>query len=330
MSKKFLGTLIGAVVLSLATTAPVFAAGGSHGASRSSAAHSIVGTLSLSSGGGYQIGATQITFAAGAKVRFHSYILPTTGLPTGVRARASVDSKGQVTSLNLFSDANLPKGRSVSGKIEAVVAGASVQIGKYTLALASGATFAYHGRTIAAASVPTGVGARALLNPQAEATRILLMSDPNMPKGNAVTGSITAVSATSITIGKYTLALAPNASVTYHSFSVPVANVPTGVKAHAVLNRQAAVVRLVLFTDSSLPVSRTVTGTVTSISATSITVNGFDLTFAQSAAATYQGQSVALSAIQAGWTAQIQLNSAGDVTTITVLSEAASGSSTTP
>lgn len=191
-------------------------------------------------------------------------------------------------------------------------------------------TFVYHGRAIAAASVPTGVEARALLNPHAEATRILLMSDPNMPKGNAVTGSITAVSATSITIGKYTFAMAPKVSVTYHSFSVPLANIPTGVKAHAVLNRQAAVVRLVLFADPSLPVGRTVTGVVTSISASAVTVNGFDLTFAQSVTATYQGQSVALSAIQTGWTAQIQLNSAGDVTTITVLSEVASGSSTTP
>ncbi len=226
-----------------------------------------------------------------------------------------------------------PRGESYRGDISAVTT-TSITIGQYTLTFAPNVRVSYGDRRLTAAEIPTGVAAKVSLDKSGDVTRVQLLADPAVPKDEAVSGTITAASSTSVTIGQYTLALSPNAVIKYHDFSLSAAQIPTGVEAKAKVGKDLTVGKIILVTDPNLPPSKELHGAVTAVGTGTISLDGYTLSVDPSAAIAYQGTAYTLASIQSGWDVAVRLNDGGAVTDITIAqgpqqssSQASTGSS---
>jgi hypothetical protein len=82
-----------------------------------------------------------------------------------------LNALGQVQTVNLMQDANLPNSERVSGTITAVSTG-TITIGTYDLTLASTIDVTYFGATSLTNSVTSGEIAQAWLNSSGQVTRL--------------------------------------------------------------------------------------------------------------------------------------------------------------
>ena len=211
-----------------------------------------------------------------------------------------------------------PNGESYVGSISAV-SGTSITIGQYTLTFAANVRVSYGDRQLTTAEIPTGVNAKVSLDQSGNVTKVKLLADPNVPKGESVHGTITAASATSITIGQYTLALAPDAVVKYHDFRLVAAAIPTGVDATAKIGKDLAVDKLILATDPNLPPSDELHGAVTAVGSGTLSLDGYTLNVDPQAEIAYQGTAYTLASIQSGWDVSVHLDAGGNVVQIKIL-----------
>ncbi len=211
-----------------------------------------------------------------------------------------------------------PRGESYRGVISAV-SGTTITIGQYTLTFASGVRVSYGDRKLTTAEIPTGVSAKVSLDHSGNVTKVQLLADPSVPKGEAVAGRITAVSSTSVTIGQYTLALSPKAAIKYHDFSLSASQIPTGVEARAQIGKDLTVGKIILVTDPNLPPSKELHGAVTAVGTGTISLDGYTLGVDPSAAIAYQGTAYTLASVQSGWDVAVRLNNSGAVIAIKIM-----------
>jgi hypothetical protein len=207
------------------------------------------------------------------------------------------------------------------------VSGSSITIGQYTLTLAPDVRVTFGDRSLSTGDIPTGASAKVSLDHSGNVVQIKLLADPNIPKGESTQGTITAASATSITIGQYTLALSPDTVVKYHGFKLSVSQIPTGVQATAKVGSNLTVAKIVLLADPNLPASKELQGTVSAVGTATITLDGYTLNVDPNAVIEYQGTSYALSSIQAGWDVGVHLSDAGTVVQIKIKQVPQQGSS---
>lgn len=283
------------------------------------------GTVQAIAQGTIQVGSYTLNLAPNVTVKYHDRTLPIADVTTGLQVKVGLDKQGNVQSIKITKDPNIPKGESTKGTISAI-SSTSITIGSYTLALSPNVEVRFHDHVLTVGEVPTGVDAKVNLDQNLEVTKIQLQSDPNLPNGNSLSGTITAVSATSITIGSYTLTLSSSAEVQYHDYRLTVADIPLGVEAKAKLDSTTGdVTKIKLLADPNLPSSRSISGSVTAIGSSSISLDGYTLTLDPSAQITYKGQAEALSAIQSGWTVKVHLTSQGTVDRVKIQSGPTTG-----
>jgi hypothetical protein len=77
--------------------------------------------------------------------------------------------------------------------------------------------------------IPMQVSAQIHMGNQLQVTKIKLASDPNLPSSNTLIGALSAISATSLTIGTYTLPIEPSVQIpNYQGQTYSVAQLQPG------------------------------------------------------------------------------------------------------
>ncbi len=278
------------------------------------------GTVGSVSQGTIQIGSYTLNLAPSVTVKYHDRTLPIADVTSGLTVKAGLDSQGNVQTIMITNDPNIPKGESTGGTITAI-SGTSITIGSYTLAVSPNVEVRFHDHVLTVGDVPTGVEAQVKIDSNLEVTKIMLRADPNLPNGNTATGVISAVYGSSLTIGSYTLTFSTSATVQYHGYRLTVAQIPIGAQAKAKLDGQTGQVdKVKLQSDPNLPSSRSFSGSVTSVGSSTIGLGGYTLTVDPSAQITYKGQAEQLSAIQSGWTVKVHLTTQGTVDRVKIQS----------
>lgn len=261
------------------------------------------------------INGTAYPLASTVSVVYHDHHLSIAQVPVTSVAWATLNAAGQVTKVELSTDPGLPGGQSFSGAIQSITS-STIQVGSYTLPLASSVSVNYHDRQLTLAQVPAGATAKVIINSSGQVTKIHLLSDPSIPRGEWVSGTIGAVSATTIQIGSYTLALAANVQVKYHDHQLTVAQVPVGAQAKVSVNRTGQVTKIELRSDPALPAGESTTGTIQQVTTSTIQVGKYVLPLAASVSVSYRDYHLTLAEVPVGATAKVKINRAGDVTKI--------------
>lgn len=257
------------------------------------------------------IGSTMYTLAANAQIHYHGYTLTPSEVPTGGMAVAALDSSGNVQSVWLLQDTNLPAGRAVGGTITAV-SGTSITIGGYTLPVSSSVIVRADDQTVSYSDVTANEQAVVHLDNTGTVDVIQLRNQGN------VQGTVTQATATTVTVGTTTYTYAPNAEIRYHQFLLTPSQVPTGSAVTLQLNAMGQVQGLRLMEDSNLPDSNHVSGTVTAMTSDSITIGTYDLSLAPSVNITYYGATSLTNTVASGETARATLNQSGQIAQLAI------------
>ncbi len=138
-------------------------------------------------------------------------------------------------------------------------------------------------------------------------------------------GEITAVTATSITLGSTSYALATNVSVRYDEYTLTVAEIPVSTQAIVFLNSSGAVRAIRLKSDPSLPARPVLRGTITAASSSSITIDGYTLPVSANVTVRADGQVLTIASIPTNTPAVVHLNRTGTVVLIQIMTHAISG-----
>lgn len=329
--RNVLGALLSVLLIGAFAT-PAFAEGGHSGSAsigssatttqkehqKAESEHSALrGTITAVSATSITINGQAAPLGQDVVVRFHDKVVAVSAIPTGVDAVVKLDSAGNAVKIELLQDNNIPKGDSYVGVIGAVY-GSSVTIGQYTLTFAPGVRVKYGDRSLAVGAIPSGVKAKVSLDKNNLVTQLKLFSDPSIPKGESARGTISAVSATSITIGQYTLALSDSTEVKYHDFRLSVSQIPTGVEAKVEVGKDLTVTQVKLYADPNLPTSKSLRGTVSAVGPETITVGGYTLNVDPNAVIEYKGTAYSLASIQTGWDVKLHLDSTGTVVEVKI------------
>lgn len=200
----------------------------------------------------------------------------------------------------------------------AAISTSSVTVNQTSYAMAPGVTVTYHDWVLSTSAIATGMPVKLSLH-GGNVTHIKILSDPNLPAGDSVTGTISSISGQTVSIAGYTLSMDPTAIVKYHDFVLSVSQVPTGVEATAHLNNQGVVVKIKLKTDPHLPSGHSLEGTLGAITANNITVGSYTLPMISGVETTWDGQAYSAS-LQPGWTVRVHLNTQGQVVQVKILS----------
>lgn len=282
----------------------------------------IAGTVTAVTSSDVTINGTAYPLAGTVSVVYHDHQLTVAQIPVTAVVSATLNAAGQITKIELQTNPGLPSGESVSGAIQSITS-TTLQIGSYTLPLASTVTVNYHDHQLTLAQVPTGANAKVVINSAGQVTKIHLLSDPSLPRGESYTGTISAVSSGDIQIGSYTLTLASSVTVKYHDHRLTVSQVPVGVQAKVSINHAGQVTKIKLLSDPALPAGESTTGTIQQITASTIQVGTYMLPLASSVTVTYHDYQLTLAQVPVGSTAKVKINRAGQVTKVKLRSDPA-------
>ena len=198
------------------------------------------------------------------------------------------------------------EGTALRGVITAASATA-ITIGGQTVAIGPSTVIRFHDKVVAPGAIPTGVPAVAKVDATGSALEVTLLQDPNIPKGESYQGVIAAVYGTSITIGQYTLTISPSAQVKYGDRSIPLAAIPTGVRAKVSLSRSNVVTGVKLFSDPNIPKGESYQGVIGAVYGDSITVGQYTLALSSQVVVQYHGFRLPASAIPLGVQAKVKI-----------------------
>lgn len=214
-----------------------------------------------------------------------------------------------------------PQVESVSGTVTAI-SPSTIAVASQTLPLASGVSVHYQDKTIALSQLATGAMVKLSLT-SGVVTAIEVASDPGLPPGNSVTGQITAVSPTTVTLGGYVLTLASSLQVNFHDFQLTQAALAAGEMAKAQLDSSGHVSQVKLETDPSLPASSSYQGTIKNVSLSSITVGPYTFAVSGVGQVSYGDFQLPYSVLTSGVSVKVSLNQSGAVTKIKIESDSA-------
>lgn len=202
----------------------------------------LMGTISGITSNSLTIDDYTLTVSSSVTVKMGDQTVAFSQVAANQRALVQLNSLGQVVRIRLL---NLP---SIKGTITADTA-SSLTIGGKTYAYASNAHIRYHKYQLTESQVPIGSSATVRLNALDQATLVVLSSDANLPHQKQVSGTVSATTSTTITIGSYTLPLASSLNVSYYGVNSLTNSVTTGEQARAWLNNQGQVAQLAVGTN---------------------------------------------------------------------------------
>ncbi|PSR20182.1 MAG: hypothetical protein C7B45_16095 [Sulfobacillus acidophilus] len=259
------------------------------------------------------LGSTTYTLAANVSVHYHEYSLSVAEIPVNTKAVIFLNGSGVVTAIRLSSDPSLPAHPVLRGTITAI-SSSSITIDGYTLPVSANVTIKSDGQTLALSAIPANAQAIVHLNRTGTVVLILLTTDVQA----GIQGTVTADTPTSITIGTTTYTYAPNVTIRYRQYTLTPSEVPVGSQAMVTLNSSGQAATVILLTDSSLPNSSTVQGTISSINGTTLTINSYSLSLAANFTVTYEGTTSLTNTVTTGETAIARLNTAGQISQLIV------------
>lgn len=166
---------------------------------------SVVGTVSAISASSITVDQKSYPLSTGVAVTYHDWVLSPSSVSAGFAVKLSIKG-GSVTHIKILKDPNLPPGDSVSGTISRIDS-QNVSIGGYTLPVDSSVKVGYHDYNLTLSQVPSGVEAVVHLDSHGTVVKITLKTDPNLPPGDTVEGSVGSMASGQITVGSYTLPL---------------------------------------------------------------------------------------------------------------------------
>lgn len=132
-------------------------------------------------------------------------------------------------------------------------------------------------------------------------------------KQDVASGPVTAISATNITLGTTTYALVSGAPIHYGRYLLTTAMVPLNTTATVELNSAGEVEAVWLASDANLPRNSHISGTITAVSSTAISLDGYTLSIAPNVVVRADGQNVSYTDVAINQKAMVQLNSQGEV-----------------
>lgn len=263
------------------------------------------------------IGTTTYTLDANAAIRYHDFQLVWSQVPVGSPATVALDSSGNVSSVWLQADANLPTGSVVSGTVTQVST-SSITIGGYTLAVSSNVVVKSGDQTVSYSTVLPNATAVVHLDNTGTVDVIELGPIEDHGDHGTVRGTVSQDTASSITIGGTTYQYASNVNIRYDHYTLTPTQIPIGSTAALRLNSAGQVTEVKLSQDANLPHEQHVTGTVSAVSGTSITIGTYNLSLAPSIDVTYYGAAGLTNTVTTGETASARLNGSGQVSVLDI------------
>lgn len=284
------------------------------------------GTITAISPTSVTLSGTTYTLASNARIHYRMFLLTTSQVPLNTPAALVLNGSGDVSSIWLKADANLPPAPIVHGQITAVTSN-SLTINGYTLPVASNVTVEDHGQSEAFSQLSAGTTATVRLDREGTVEAIWIGGPGSNEKSALkVSGTVSGSTSTSITIGGNTYTYAPGARIQYHGYKHlnPLA-IAVGSQALVRLNGAGQVVDVRVLSDTSLPAQREVSGTVSAVNGSTITVDGYTLTMAPSFDIAYLGATSLSNSVTTGEEAHAWLNASGQVSRLIIGTPSASG-----
>lgn len=130
----------------------------------------VSGVIAAVYGQSLVIGAESVDVGANTAIRYRSYRLTLPSVPVGVSASALVAPSRPARLIRLWQDPNLPPERTTVGAV--YVNGTTIQVGSYTLLLASKARVIGRDRAESLSAIVPGTKARVYLNGSGKVQRI--------------------------------------------------------------------------------------------------------------------------------------------------------------
>ncbi len=132
-------------------------------------------------------------------------------------------------------------------------------------------------------------------------------------EGNRKTGTITAISPTSISLGTTSYTVISGAPIHYRGYILTSAQVPINTLATVQLDSAGAVEAIWLHSDSNLPAKPQVSGTIQAVSSTSIEVSGHTLPVASNVVVRADGQNESYATLAPNQKVMVRLDQEGSV-----------------
>lgn len=269
------------------------------------------GTVTAVTASTITLGSRAYTLAPGAVVHYRHFMLSVTQVPLKSTATIALNHNGEVTAVWLHQDANLPPRSTFQGMISGVTSN-SLTIDGHTLPVSSSVSVKMGDHTVAFSQVAANQRARVRLNSLGHVVQIRLLNLPS------VKGTITADTASSLTIGGKTYAYAANAHIRYHKYQLTESQVPVGSSATVRLNALDQASLVILRSDANLPQQKQVSGTVAATSSSTITIGSYTLPLASSLNVSYYGVNSLTNSVATGEQARASLNNQGQVAQLAV------------
>ncbi len=258
------------------------------------------------------LGGTTYTLDSQVDIRFGPFDLTTTGVPLNSTVSLRLDKSGNVSAIWLHSDANLPDRPFVVGTISALGT-STITVDGYTLPVASHVMIREEGQAqpVTLSSLAVNEQVMLHLNRSGEVTFIAVRNAES--DGNKISGTISADTSTSVTINGTTYPYASNVRIQYHDYSLTAAQVPAGSNASLKLNSSGQVTGMALMSDANLPAMPVVSGTISALTSTSVTIGSYTLSLAPQMTVVYAGATSLTNSVTTGETASVHLNSSGQI-----------------
>lgn len=282
-------------------------------------ANIVTGTVTAITPTTITLGTTTYTLDSQVDIRFGPFDLTTATVPLNSTVSVRLDKSGNVSSIWLHQDANLPNRPFVVGAISAIGT-ATITVDGYTLPVASNVMIREEGQSQPLSLTSLAVNDQVMLhlNRSGQVTFIAVRNTEANPNPERISGSISADTATSVTINGTTYPYATNVQIQYRDYSLTPAQVPTGSNASLQLNSSGQITSMKLMTDANLPSMPFVTGTISAVTSTSVTIGSYTLTLAPQMTVVYTGATSLTNAVTTGETAAVHLNSSGQVDRVIV------------
>lgn len=284
-----------------------------------------LGTITAISPTSVTVNGTTYTLASNATIRYRMFLLTTGQVPPNTEAALVLNSAGDVASIWLQADANLPPAPIVHGQITTVTTD-TITIDGYTLPVASNVMVDNQGQSEALSQVPVNSTATVRLNREGIVEAIWIGGPGPNRNILTVSGTVSGSSATSITIGANTYTYAPGARIRYREYGnlSPLA-ISVGSDVVARLNSAGQVTEVRVLSDTGLPARREVSGTVSAVNGSTITVDGYTLTLAPSFDIAFLGATSLSNSVTTGEEAHARLNASGQVSRLVIGTPANNG-----
>lgn len=271
----------------------------------------VTGTITAVSTNTITVGSTVYPMASNISVRFGPFTLSAQSIPVNSTATLRLNSSGEVTAIWLRSDSNLPRRPMLMGKISAVST-STITIDGYTLPVTSSTTVKADGQTVPFTDVAANQRALVRLDRSGTVAEILLLNE------GTVRGTVTADSASSVTVGGTTYPYANDVNIRYRQYILTPSQLPSGATVVIHLNAMGQAAGVNVLSGVNLPANGQITGSVGSVSANSITINSDTLPLASTLTVTYEGTTSLSNSVTAGETARAWLNHQGQVSHLLV------------